>query len=227
MKRLLLASVGSAVLTAAAAFAADMPPSRSLPMPRAPTYVPFFSWNGFYIGGQAGYGFGQSKWTDSVTGASTGDFDIDGALAGGTLGYNVQLGGWVFGIEADAAWTNIKGSTTTNCPAGCTTSSDWLGTARARVGYAFDRFMPFVSGGASFGDVSGSNGAGGSFSDVKTGWTAGGGLEYAFLGNWSAKFEYLYVDLGKAGCDAACSAGSPFDVTFTSHIIRGGLNYRF
>jgi outer membrane immunogenic protein len=59
------------------------------------------------------------------------------------------------------------------------------------------------------------------------GWTAGTGVEYAFLDHWSAKIEYLYVDLGKATCDVTCSGSNPFDVTFKSSIVRGGVNYTF
>ena len=232
IRRRLLASVG--LLLASASFsgltatvqAADIG-SRELPPPRAPVLVPFFTWNGFYVGINAGYGFGHSKWTNTVTSVSSGDFDISGALVGGTAGYNLQLGGWVLGIEGDIGWSNIKGSTTTNCAATCETSSHWLGTARGRLGYAFGRFLPYVSGGAAFGDIEGTAASGGSFSKTAVGWTAGGGLEYAFLHNWSAKVEYLYTDLGQATCSAACSGGNPFDVTSTTQIVRGGLNYKF
>ena len=221
--RLLLASAGFAGL-ATTAQAADIG-SRELPPPRAPVLVPFFTWNGFYVGINAGYGFGHSKWTNTVTGVSTGNFDMSGALVGGTAGYNLQLGGWLLGLEGDIAWSNIKGSTTTNCIGTCETSSNWLGTARGRFGYAFDRFLPYVTGGAAFGDIKGTSG--GSFSKTAVGWTAGGGIEYAFLHNWSAKVEYLYADLGKATCSSACSGGTPIDVTYSTQIVRGGLNYKF
>ncbi len=220
---LLLASAGLAAL-AAGAEAADF---GALPPPRgAPVLVPFFTWNGFYAGFNAGYGFGHSRWT-STAGVTTGNFNIGGALVGGTAGYNLQLGGFVFGIEADIGWSNIKGSTATSCAGTCATSNNWLGTARGRIGYAFDRFLPYVSGGAAFGDIKGSTTPGGSFSAAAVGWSAGGGLEYAFLNNWSAKVEYLHIDLGKATCSAACSAGSPIAVTLTAQIVRGGLNYKF
>jgi outer membrane immunogenic protein len=231
--RLLLAGAGFAGLAlvsagfaglATTAQAADIG-SRELPRPRAPVLVPFFTWNGFYVGINAGYGFGHSKWTNTVTGVSPGNFDMSGALVGGTAGYNLQLGGWLLGIEGDIGWSNIKGSTTTNCIGTCETSSNWLGTARGRFGYAFDRFLPYVTGGAAFGDIKGTSG--GSFSKTAVGWTAGGGIEYAFLYNWSAKVEYLYADLGKATCSSACSGGNPIDVTYSAQIVRGGLNYKF
>src|SRR5262245_57347602 len=101
IRRLLLASAGFALVTAAAQ-AADFG-SRDLPPPRraAPVLVPFFTWNGFYLGINAGYGFGRSNWTNTVSGVSTGNFNISGALVGGTAGYNLQLGRWVLGIEGD------------------------------------------------------------------------------------------------------------------------------
>jgi outer membrane immunogenic protein len=220
-----LAGLGFAALTVASALAADAPPGRYAPRPRA-VYVPYFTWNGFYIGVNGGYGFGTSRWTDSITGLSTGDFNITGALAGGTIGYNMQLGSVVFGLEGDFDWSNMKGSTTA-CVTTCETSAQWLGTGRGRIGYAFDRFLPYLTGGAAFANIKGSMTGFGSFSGTQTGWTGGGGLEYAFSGNWTAKAEYLYVDLGKGSCDAACSGGNSFDVNFMSHIVRGGINFKF
>ena len=74
-------------------------------------------------------------------------------MVGGTLGYNMQFGSAVFGVEADIDWSGVKGSTTTNCPLGCETKNTWFGTARGRIGYAFDRFLPYFTGGAAFGDI--------------------------------------------------------------------------
>lgn len=232
MRRLLLASVGCmalavTALAVTAAPAADMSPSRSMPPARAPVYMPFFSWSGFYVGINGGYGWGQSNWTDTVTLATTGNFDISGGLVGGTVGYNLEAGRLVFGLESDFDWGNIKGSTATGCATICETSSDWLGTLRGRVGYGLERFLPYVTAGLAYGHVKGAMAGVGGFGDGKVGWTAGGGLEYAFVANFSAKIEYLYVDLGNAGCGPACSGGNPFDVSFESHLIRGGLNYRF
>ena len=219
-------SVAALALAMASAPAADVPPSRSIPSPRAPAYVPFFSWIGFYVGINAGYGLGKSNWTDTVTGATTGDFDISGGLAGVTVGYNMQLGSAIFGLEGDFDWSNIKGSTTILCAAGCETRNEWLGTVRGRLGYALDRFLPYLTAGAAFGSFKGTTGAG-SFTETKVGWTVGGGLEYAFVNSWSVKLEYLYVDLVTANCNAACSGGNPFDVTFTTNLLRGGVNYKF
>ena len=230
-KTLLAGAVFSATLSALAgvgitpARAADMPPS--MPPPRHVALVPFFTWNGAYIGINAGYGFGRSSWTDNASGISTGTFNVNGATVGGTLGYNVQMRSLVFGVETDLGWSGMKGTASTNCLGNCTTANTWLGTARGRAGYAFDRFLPYLTAGLAYGNLKISNDFGGSASTTRIGWTAGVGLEYAFLNNWSAKLEYLYADLGKATCDATCSGGSPFDVKFSTHLIRGGLNYRF
>ena len=227
MKKLMMVSAGFLALSSALALAADVPPGRYLPPPRAPVYVPFFSWNGFYVGINAGYGFGSSSWTDRTTGVTTGDFDVTGALIGGTLGYNIQFGSAVFGVEGDLAWSNIQGSTTTNCVGICETRNSWLGTARGRIGYAFDRFLPYFTGGAAFGDVQAVPPPGFiSTTDTRIGWTIGGGVEYAFMSNWSAKLEYLYVDLGTMRCPAA-NCGGDTDVSFTANIVRGGVNYKF
>src|SRR5262245_38071017 len=178
LKRLLLACVGLTAL-ATMAEAADIPPP--MPMPKAPVFVPFFSWTGFYLGINGGYGFGDSRWTETVTGSSTGNFNVDGFVIGGTPGFNFQSGAWGFGLEGDIDWSDIKGSTTANCPLGCETKNTWLGTGRGRLGYAFDRFLPYITGGAAFGDVQ-ANATG--FSGTKKtqfGWTIGGGIEYAFI----------------------------------------------
>ncbi len=223
MKRLLLAALGLGAL-AMPALGADLPR-------KAPPYIaPAFSWTGFYVGINGGYGWGNSNWTDTVTGASTGNFNISGGLAGGTLGYNLQTGSWVWGLETDLDWANIKGTTNfAACGGGsCTTSDSWLGTFRGRIGYAFDRWMLFATGGLAYGDIKISSGAGGSGSANRVGWTAGGGVEFAISGPWSAKIEYLYADLGKPTCDTTCNGGGdPFTVTFKTNIVRAGVNYRF
>lgn len=230
MKKSLLAGMSFAALVATAAVAADVPPSRYIPPPRAPAYVPFFSWNGFYVGINAGYGWGRSQWTNAGTGASTGSFNADGALVGGTAGYNLQMGSFVFGAETDIGWSGMKGtSTAAICGTQCETSNQWLGTLRGRLGYAMDRVMPYATVGLAYGGLEGSRAAATpGFSTTVIGWTAGGGLEYAFAsGNWSAKLEYLYVDFGSATCDAVCSGTTAFDVDFHSHALRAGLNYKF
>jgi outer membrane immunogenic protein len=192
---------------------------------KSPAFVApaYFSWSGFYIGINGGYGFGKSSWTGPP---STGDFNVKGPIVGATLGYNYQTGSWVWGLEADADYSAIKGSTSTTCaPSACEINNTWLATGRARIGYAWDRWLPYITGGAAFGNEKATY-AGNSESKTKLGWTAGLGVEYAFLGAWSAKLEYLYVDLGKWNCSAA-TCGAASDVKFNANLVRVGVNYRF
>lgn len=216
MKKLLLASVGVLALSVAAASAADIP--REMPTKAPPVYTPpAWSWTGLYVGINGGYGWGSSDFSAPF---ATGSFDTDGGLVGGTLGYNWQQGQFVFGAEGDIDWSDIGGSTTCG-GVNCTVDNDWLGTLRGRVGYAFDRFMPYITGGLAVGNVSTNIAGVGSGDDVNAGWTAGGGIEARITGPWTAKLEYLYVDLGRGGS----VAGS--DADFTTNIVRGGINYKF
>jgi outer membrane immunogenic protein len=224
MKRFLLAGVGVLTLAAVAGPAAAADLSRRYePIVKAPPILaPIYNWTGFYIGVNGGGAWGHSKW-DSV-----GGFDLTGGLVGGTVGYNWQWASpWVLGVEGDIDWSNIDGSTTAFCPLGCKTSNNWLGTVRGRVGYAVDRIMPYVTGGLAFGDIKASTPGFPSKSETNAGWTVGAGLEVAIAGTWTAKAEYLYVDLGNFNCGLSCGSFPNDNVSFTTHIVRGGLNYRF
>ena len=230
MKRpaLLACATLLAQAVALAAVAADVP---ALPRYQGPAPVyeaPAFSWTGLYLGLNGGYGFGTSDWSSATTGAG---LDPQGALVGGTVGYNWQTGVWVLGgeIDADASWINASttgGSGLCSGGLGCETHNTFLGTARARVGYAFDRLMPYVTGGGAFSTVKMSPNTGGGETAFKLGWTAGAGLEYAYKGRWSVKLEYLYTDLGTATCGVA-TCGTETDVSYKANVVRAGLNYRF
>ncbi len=231
MKRFsFMASIG--LLTAAMAsssLAADLS-RRVYKAAPAPAYAAPFSWTGLYVGINGGYGFGKSRWTTSVAGLSTGDFDTKGGLAGGTLGYNMQTGLWVWGLEGDLDASWMKGTVTTFCGGtGCTTNNTWLGTGRARIGYAMGRWLPYATAGAAVGGIKMTPPSPDTYTaKTKFGWTAGLGVEYAFSGPWSAKLEYLYVDLGKTSCGSAtCLAAGGIDVKYNTNIVRAGVNYRF
>jgi outer membrane immunogenic protein len=206
-----------------AAQAADFP----RPIYKSAPPVSYFNWSGAYIGINGGYGFdGTSDWA-ILPGLG---IKPKGGMIGGTLGYNMQVGGVVLGLEGDADWSDVSGRV--DCVPGfvtCGTKSDWLATFRARIGYAFDRWMPYITGGGAVGNVKATAsapilGATFSASNSQVGWTAGGGFEYAFLGNWSAKVEYLFVDLGSFDSGIAPIANN---VSFKENIIRAGINYRF
>jgi outer membrane immunogenic protein len=220
MKRLYFAFVGLVALSGAAA-AADL--SRPPPVYQAaPAFVPAYNWTGFYIGVNGGGGFGSSNWQ------AAGNHDVSGGLIGSTVGYNYQFGQAVAGVEGDFDWTGIKGTTQNACPFGCQTSNSWISTVRGRLGYAADRYMPYVTGGAAFGNIRAGLPGFAQSSSTQTGWTLGGGLEAALVGNWTAKVEYLYVDLGSFNCGVNCGLGLVTDnVSFHTNILRAGLNYRF
>jgi outer membrane immunogenic protein len=253
----LLAVLWAAIGLSAPAFAADLPPA---PAPRAPAvYVPqvlpVYNWSGIYVGINGGYGFGSSEWTDPqnpsalTPGGSTssGSFNTNGGLVGGTLGVNFQTGGFVFGVEGDWDWQGLQGtsnspfcgaiftSLTANTSAGldCETKSDWIATIRGRAGYAADRVLFYATGGGAAGNVQTGLNTLSLQSNTEYGWTAGAGIEWAFADNWTAKVEYLYVDLGNTTCNNSASCG--FDevaaadntVKFTESMIRAGVNFKF
>ena len=253
MKRILIVALAS-IIAASRASAADLPVRAG-----APAYYPVatvYDWGGGYIGINGGYGFGQSQWSDALNpsgNTSTGNFNVNGGLVGATMGVSGQWGAWVFGVEGDFDWQNISGtSATTFCtslitstaigvPAGlsCKTESNWLGTIRARFGYAWDRLLFYgTAGGAGANLQTALNGLPVQ-NNAEFGWTAGAGLEWAFADNWTVKFEYLFVDLiGNSSCNHGYSCG--YDVVtgatvqgannslkFNENIVRVGVNFKF
>ncbi len=194
MKRVFFALVSLAALTGTAA-AADLPP-RPAPAPyyKAPIAVPVYNWTGFYIGINGGGGFGRSH---GIRPAASTPPAAWSAAPSATIISSAKA---VVGVEGDIDWADINGTTNTACPLGCKTSDHWLSTVRGRLGYAADRFMPFVTGGAAFGDIRASTPGFAGANTTNAGWTVGAGLEFAIAGNWTAKAEYLYVDLGKFNC---------------------------
>ena len=195
------------------------------PPPRAPVAFvpppPVFTWSGIYIGGNGGYSFGTT--TPSIGELSGPGFSTNGTVAGGTIGGNYQAGVFVFGVEGDLDWDNIKGN-----PAacvGCQVSSTWLATARGRVGVAWDRLLFYGTVGAAFQKVKFAVTAPPLATPLATtvdpiGVIAGGGVEFAILPNWSVKAEYLYVSFNNQTI-------GPGTFTLIENVVRGGVNYRF
>jgi outer membrane immunogenic protein len=214
MKKFVL--VGAfALLAGGQALAADLPPPMA-PPPRAPAAyapapVPYFSWTGIYIGLNAGYGFGTVK-NDSFLGVPTGNYNTTGFVGGGTIGGNYQFNSFVVGIEADGDYNGLSGTVPLS---GASFTSTYLATVRGRAGFAWDRVLFYgTAGGAATNAKDSIFGTANSF-----GWTAGGGVEYAFLPNWTAKAEYLYIQ-------TTPSIGG-VSITDTENVIRGGINYKF
>jgi outer membrane immunogenic protein len=183
--------------------------------------APIANWTGGYIGANFGYGFGNSDWSAPAVTESA-----KGGLAGATIGYNYQTGVWVWGLEGDWDWTNMKGDADCGVLGTCTTKLNWLATGRARVGYAgWGNWMPYLTGGVAAGNVKVST-AVAEASVTRVGWTAGLGGEYAFTPNWSLRAEYLYVNLGDFDCSTACAVTGS-NVSLKTNLVRGGLNFRF
>jgi outer membrane immunogenic protein len=233
MRWTLVAAAAIVVAATGYGHAADIP-MPSLPPPLPPVY----NWTGVYLGINGGFGTGNSNWSDGAVG-TTGSFPISGYLIGGTAGFNYQIGEYVFGIEGDGDWTNLNGNSGSTCgaitavltpPVGCQTQSRWLGTVRGRVGYAFDRILLYGTAGAAFGNIqTGLNPPSTFDSSVEAGWTAGAGLEFAFAQSWTAKVEYLFVDLPNAACTTVgnCGGAAGSIVSFNESVIRAGLNFKF
>jgi outer membrane immunogenic protein len=232
-------------VAASGASAADLPVKA--PILKTPAV---YNWSGFYVGLHAGGGWGSARWVD-VTDPSfpedEGTHNVSGWLAGGQLGFNIQQGAWVFGVELDASWTNIKGDKNSLVfPRDLDqTRVDSVGTIAARLGYAFDRTLFYVKGGAAWArnkysivDIpTGINYA--NFNQNRWGWMVGAGLEYGLAPNWSLKLEYNYLDLGTGRSDnVGCNPNPGFlfcdppgmfnqDVTQRLHLAKLGINYRF
>ena len=203
-----------------------MPPPPRAPATYVPVAVPYYNWGDIYLGINGGFDYGTSKWT--LGGVSTGNFNPTGALVGGTLGANFQAGAFVFGVEGDLDYSSLSGSVTGVCaPRSCQTTENYLGTARLRAGYAWDRVLFYATGGAAFGNIkttwNGSN------SNNEFGWTAGAGIEFALAQNWTAKVEYLYVSLQIGSCSTGCPAPGPAGATVSlnENLARVGVNYKF
>jgi outer membrane immunogenic protein len=227
MNKLALLVASASVMLAGPTFGADMavPP----PLEKAAFHpVRVYEWTGFYVGVNGGYASGQSRVSFPALGDSA-DFTVDGALVGGTLGFNFQAGPIVWGVEGDIGLADISGGAA--CPAAgiaCSVRNRWLGTARGRLGWAVNNWLPYITGGMAFGETRVSALPTGSQSTTHGGWTAGSGVEVALNRNWSMKAEYLYVQLDNFRCEApTCFGLGVVSAPFREHLIRGGINYAF
>ena len=207
--------------------AADLPSQTSTSAPAyQPVIVSNYDWTGFYLGVNGGGAWGSSRY--SLGTADSNGFGVAGGLAGGTAGFNYQLGHVVVGFEGDLDWSDVSGSAICPNPASaCATRNDVIGTARGRIGYAFDLFMPFVTGGAAYGDIDANVSGPGSAASNQLGWSLGGGIEYALAGSWTAKIEYFHVNLGSFDCGASCGPTSPNRVRSDEDAVRAGVNFKF
>ncbi len=210
---------------ASTAHAADMPL-------KAPALQSVYDWTGFYVGGHFGYGGGS-------LGPGTNPLpeqgvlfptSVTGVIGGYQVGYNRELANRiVLGVEADATFTAPPDPAALGRMPQTTFNStiDYVGTARGRIGYAFDRIMPYVTGGFAWGHTSAliNDGSGASVGYTQLGWTAGAGVEFAVSGNWSAKLEYEYVDLNRQRYDLSGFLLPGVVIDPRIHLLKFGLNY--
>jgi outer membrane immunogenic protein len=197
----------------------------------------------------AGAPFVSGTWPGRGT---FGSLEPRGGFGGGQIGYNYQVQNWVWGIEADLQGASIKDSAGVTLPyisglntitVNSTQKVDWFGTVRGRLGIAFDRVLVYGTGGLAYGQTSYSQTmtdtfgfvAAGSDKHTRTGWVAGGGIEWAFAPNWSVKGEYQYIDLGRRNLTlperTLAGGATAFAISSNArtelHTGRIGINYRF
>lgn len=265
-------TAASVIALTAAANAADLGGYKG-----GPSYAAI-NWSGLYGGVNAGYGSGSSSdsvggkmdWSydisntvNGVTTTSAGSgttaqtlsksFDSNGGIGGGQIGYNVQNGRIVYGVEGDLDASGITGSGTSTVslqvPTGPTTADtvtakataksqlNYVGTIRGRLGYTFDSALIYATGGLAFGDASdtltetdiGGTTTKKSKSSTLTGYVLGAGAEYALNPAWSIKGEYQYIDLGSVSLNTTTTANAGNDAKLTDNhtynTFRVGLNY--
>jgi outer membrane immunogenic protein len=247
-------AVSILALSAMSANAADLP--SKIYTKAAPAVVASYNWNGFYVGGEFGGGWFDNQVTNGPN-ASDGTINFppgfihntvhgSGWLGGGYGGYNYQISQFVFGVDGDYTWANLKGSNLDVGPTGFTDLSTekvrWIATVTGRAGYALNNWLFFAKAGGAW---AGFNGISSTFntaaantnndtnSQTRSGWTAGVGFEWGFAAHWSAKLEYDYVKLSTAYYNntAVTVAGV---VTFPGrsatsdlNLLKAGLAYHF
>jgi outer membrane immunogenic protein len=237
---LLVAAFSLGVVQAASA--ADMPVRA--PVYKAPAMAAPYNWAGLYVGGNVGLASVRNCYV--YQSASNFNFDDgcqtkSGFIGGGQIGFNWQTGNWVFGLEGSGDWASIKASAPGQFFTGDLISSkaNSIFLATARAGYAWDRSLLYVKGGAAFVHSSYERGivpAGPAFatgSETRAGWTVGAGWEYGFAPNWSAALEYDYIGGGTKSVtlnyNGPCFGGAPCnqDVKQSIHMVTLRVNYRF
>ncbi|WP_280822811.1 outer membrane protein [Pseudaminobacter soli (ex Li et al. 2025)] len=190
-----------------------------------------YDWSGPYLGVQAGYGWGKSGYR--VANGAFADPDPDGFIGGAYIGYNKQLdSGLVLGVDADFAFSQIDGAGVFPLSPIFVSNGDvnWNAAVRARIGYRYDRFLPYIAGGIAIADYHHDLFFGATheddFRDIYTGWTIGGGVEYAVTGNLLLRGEYRYSDFGSASFDATPRTFE-HKVNLRTNDFRIGIAYKF
>jgi outer membrane immunogenic protein len=266
MKRLLIGIAAVTSLFATSAFAADLPARTYAKAPAYidPGYNWSGFYIGGNVGYSWGSSSNSEAISRLNTGlvlfTNNSRNDVNGVIGGGQIGYNWQMSNWLVGLEADFQGSDEKGSSTTIClacgnggndiTANLTQRLNWFGTVRGRAGIlATPTVLLYATGGLAYGQVE----TGGSLtgatnlvplatvvfpgtSSTRVGWTLGAGVEGRIAGNWTAKLEYLYMDLGTTNSGligtniqvpVRTDAGASYSSHFTDNIVRVGVNYHF
>jgi outer membrane immunogenic protein len=255
LRRILLTSVGAAAL-AGSALAADLPPPAPPPVYVPP--VPVFTWAGPYVGGHVGYAWGNYNGNIFDVRGDFNSFNVgyDGFIGGGHIGWNwdvnqfgLSLNHWVIGIEGDVDGTAANRTTSRFVDAtgffpgffplvNASANIGVQASVRGRIGYGWDRWLLFGTGGVAFADfntdISTPFGSAGR-SSTRTGWTAGGGVEYAISDNWLVRSEYRYAQFGTTTLSATNAFAFPGAVAIGAQLNRKvyenrillGLSYKF
>lgn len=183
-----------------------------------------FTWSGFYVGGQLGYGTAD---TNLSTAAASAGGDIDGFLGGGFAGYNWQFDSIVVGIEGDLSYAGIDNSITTPGIVG-SAGIDYIGTIGPRIGYAFDRTLFYVEGGYAFANKTADLTTGGAtFSDDSnaSGYFVGVGADYAFTDTIFVGAEYNYAEFDSETLNLGGTSTTIGDTD--AHIFKGRIGVKF
>jgi outer membrane immunogenic protein len=243
MKTILLVSASLATLVAAPALAADLA-ARPYTKAPVPMMAPLPSWAGFYIGANGGADWSRNCWTlNSVAGipvgpASEGCHSATSGVVGGQLGYRWQANNWVFGVEAQGDWTDLKASNASAVAPGArnNTKTDAIGLFTGQVGYAWSTVLWYVKGGAAVthNKYTGTSALTGnvldSANDTRWGGTVGTGIEYSFAPGWSvaAEYDHLFMDRHDVGFPATPAAFARTDsIKQDVDMATVRVNYRF
>ena len=225
------AGTGLAVCSAAAA---DLPVAPT-PVPVAPVAsapAAIFSWTGLYIGGHVGGAFDRSSWSNPVTGANNIFTGGAGFVGGAQAGANLQFNRLVLGVEGDFSYAGLKSSGGDSLGDSISINTTWTSTVTGRVGAAFERLLVYGKGGVAFArdqntftDLAGNSA---SNALMRTGWTAGAGLEYGISKNWSAKIEYDYLSFGSQALNFTTPTTPSYSTNAGLNVqeIKAGVNFR-
>jgi outer membrane immunogenic protein len=247
MKKQLLAGMALLAAIPVSAMAADL--GRPAPAPvytKAPPPIPQFTWTGFYLGGNAGAAWTSGNVTDTLTGLNFSNTSNATFAGGGQVGVNYQISSLVLGIEGDFDWLSNNNNTSVGVVIPgpglghtftASANNRWVTTLTGRLGFAWDRVLLYGKGGGAWvgndgftvTDVTTGTSVAVSSSSTRTGWTAGGGLEWAFANNWTARVEYDFIGLSNRTftVPSGIIAGDTFTANRNISMVTVGVNYLF